>query len=120
MKLLLDEMLDAEIAVQLRRRGLDVLAVQEQPAMWGTIDRELLRTVAREQGSVLVIDNVDDFLSIYRLFAEDGIPHCGLLLASSRKLPRGKGMIGRWCPAFEAYVDRLAPDATFDNLCDWL
>lgn len=76
--------------------------------------------MARDQGRASVTDNVDDFLATYDQFTEEGVPHCGLLLASSRKLPRGKHMIGRWCRAIEAYIDRLSPDTTYDHLYDLL
>ena len=53
MKLLLDEMLPAAIAEQLRHRGHDVIAVSEHPELRGLPDPELLAHCGRELRAVL-------------------------------------------------------------------
>ena len=56
-RLLLDEILGADIAVQLRHQGHNVIAVVEDPALVGTPDEELL-ACADEEGRRLVTANV--------------------------------------------------------------
>lgn len=56
LKLLLDEMLDPEIAVQLRRRGYDVVAVAEREDLRGLLDPEVFE-VARREGRCLAMDS---------------------------------------------------------------
>ncbi|MDQ6773079.1 MAG: DUF5615 family PIN-like protein [Candidatus Dormibacteraeota bacterium] len=67
MKLLLDEMLDATIAEQLRHRGHDVEATQAQAGLEGKKDTKLLRA-ARELDRVVVTGNVRDFVRLHRQF----------------------------------------------------
>jgi len=74
--LLLDEMLDPQIAIQLRRRGHDVLAIQEDSTLQGRPDPEVLAR-ATELGRVLVTDNVADFSRLHRIVLQEGDHHAG-------------------------------------------
>ncbi len=86
MKLLLDEMLDPEIAVQLRQRGWDVEAVTGDPELEGRKDPDLLR-IASGQARILVADNVSDFTRLHRDFMAAGETHGGVLLAAPAQFP---------------------------------
>jgi Domain of unknown function (DUF5615) len=118
-KLLLDEMLDSEIAVQLRRRGWDVEAIQGDPALEGRTDADVLRG-AREAGRILVTENVRDFARQHRELIASGEVHCGLLFTSRRRLPRSKGSIGLWVDTIDRYLRSLPPDSSLENSCAWL
>ena len=120
MKLLLDEMLDREIAVQLRRRGHDVLAVQERPEWWGTSDEALLTEVAYRAVRVLVTDNLQDFLPLHAALMESGGHHAGLLLASPSRYPRAKATLGRWVAALDAYLSTLRGGSNLEDAYAWL
>lgn len=87
MKLLLDEMLAAVIAEQLRHRGHDVTAVQEQPALRGLDDASVLAAATAEQRAV-VTDNVGDFLGCHGRRVAAGQVHHGLLLLSNTGFSR--------------------------------
>lgn len=89
MKLLVDEMYSPAIAAELRRRGHDVLAVQELPGGPGMVDDALLHR-ARDDGRALLTENVADFLAVHAAFLEAGDRHCGLIFASNASFPRGR------------------------------
>jgi predicted nuclease of predicted toxin-antitoxin system len=61
-RLLLDEMSSPKIAVQLRRRGRDVIAVTEpeHEARYGGVDA-VVRERAQEDARAVVTENVADF-----------------------------------------------------------
>ncbi|MFN2592101.1 MAG: DUF5615 family PIN-like protein [Candidatus Dormibacteria bacterium] len=117
--LLLDEMLDPEIAVQLRRRGHDVEAVSEDNSLKRMPDADLLR-YARSVERILVTDNVGDFDEHHRQFLANGERHAGMILAPSRQFPRSKRTIGLWVDALDAYLMQGPTLATMTNCRDYL
>jgi predicted nuclease of predicted toxin-antitoxin system len=119
LKLLLDEMLDKEIAVQLRTRGRDVRAVQEDAALRGLDDISLLRAAA-EDGAVLVTDNVVDFLHLHGAFLDQAESHAGIILAAPAQFPRSKRTIGVWVRALDACLGQLESTASLHSRVHWL
>jgi hypothetical protein len=117
-RLLLDEMLDKEIAVQLRRRGHDVESVQEQPELWGKDDLDLLRHAASAT-QVIVTDNVPDFLRLNESFLAAGESHAGILLAASSSFPRSNRRVGLWVTTLDRFLASAA-DMSMVNNCIWL
>ncbi len=120
MKLLLDEMLDREIAVQLRQLGHDVVAVQERPEWWGTPDDVLLADVAYRAGRALVTDNLRDFLPLHAALLASGRHHAGLVLAPSSRYPRSKRALGRWVNALHALLSAQPRGRSLDDAYTWL
>lgn len=120
MKLLLDEMLDRQIAAQLRQRGHDVVAVQEHSQWWSTSDEVLLTQVAYQASRVLVTDNLRDFLPLHTALMDSDRHHAGLLLASPSKYPRAKRTLGRWVDALDAYLTTLPSGPNLDDTYAWL
>lgn len=120
MKLLLDEMLDRHIAVQLRQRGHDVIAVQERPELWGMPDENLLVDVACPEGRVLVTDNLRDFLRLHTAILDRGEHHTGLLLASPSKHPRAKRYRGSWVNELDAFLSALPAGPNLADSYHWL
>ena len=114
-KLLLDEMLDREIAVQLRASGWDVEAVQEVADLQGLDDSSLLRA-AHEASRALVTDNVIDFAPLHKRVLADAGHHSGLVFC---KLTRSKKMIGAWVHSLDALLTSLQPEGTLDDECRW-
>ncbi len=88
MKLLLDEMLSPRIAVELRQRGYDVIAVAESAHLRRLPDDDLFELAIREHRCV-VSRNIADFrrLAIATLHAAQ--THPGLILVSNRRFPDG-------------------------------
>ena len=118
MRLLLDEMLDAEIARQLTRRGWDVEAIQGNAALEGKIDREVLALAARA-GQIVVTDNVTDFSLLHRDWLAAGEHHRGILFAASGRFPRSKRTLGLWIEALECFLQEAGEGALADG-CQWL
>ena len=92
-RLLLDEMVSAKIAVQLREQGRDVQAVLERGELLGGPDEALLELAARE-GRVLVTKNIVDFVPLSQQWAATGRTHAGLVLISTRTFPEARDWIG--------------------------
>jgi Domain of unknown function (DUF5615) len=118
-KLLLDEMLDPEIGVQLRRRRWNVESIQrEHQELIGLADTFVLER-ATQLGRALVTDNVRHFLPLHNSYLAEQKTHAGLILAHPRSYPRSKKIIGVWVRGLEQVLDRLASAST-ENLCEWL
>ena len=95
MRLLLDEHLDPEIAVELRRRGHDALAVAADAALRGLGDRALF-DLASERAWVIVTSDARDFLRLFEERVSTREPSAGLLLVSTRRHPlRDRGGLVR-------------------------
>lgn len=118
MKLLLDEMYPPKIGEELRRRGHDVAAVAERPAMRGIDDEPLLIAAATEQ-RVLVTENVADFPDIVAALRTEGRDVC-VILVTLRTFPRtarGSGLLIR---ALDAYLEAHTADRTVAGGTHWL
>ena len=119
LKLLLDEMLDPEIGVQLRRAGWDVESIQAgHHELLGADDSAVLAAATR-LGRVLVTDNVRHFLPLHEARLADHTPHAGLLLAHPRAYPRSRRTIGLGVRGLAALLERHEGAST-ENLCAWL
>lgn len=119
MKLLLDEMLDREIAVQLRQRGHDAIAIQERPELWGEPDECLLGEVAFAEGRVIVTDNVRDFSRLHAVILDGGGHHAGILLAAANRYPRAKRYLGLWVRALDAFLSALPAGSDLADSYYW-
>ena len=89
MRLLLDEVISASVAVQLRERGHDVVAVQDAALahLRGIDDAVLLDHAVHERRAV-VTDNVPDLSRCHARRLEAGLTHFGLLLVTNETFPR--------------------------------
>ncbi len=112
MKLLLDEMLSAAIAEQLRRRGLDVTAVEESFTLRGLADTDLLDQ-AQQDGRTLVTYNREDFLALDRAYRGQGQDHRGLVILHPRRFPQGAGTTGALVTALRTVVSTGPPYPSF-------
>jgi predicted nuclease of predicted toxin-antitoxin system len=88
-RLLLDEMISATVAEQLRARGHDVVAVQDERLahLRGIEDRVLLAHAADERRGV-VTDNVPDFFRCHQARLDAGDTHYGLLFFTNDTFAR--------------------------------
>lgn len=106
LRLLLNEMWSADIARQLRRRGLDAVAATELPRRYrGIPDDEVFRR-AQVDGRTIVTDNVGDFSRLVADAAGRGETHCGVVFALrpafNRARPRIVGEMVRALTGFAA------------------
>jgi predicted nuclease of predicted toxin-antitoxin system len=85
-KLLLDEDVHLAIAVALRRRGYDVVHVQELDRK-GKSDPEQLK-YAVENGRCLMSFNVKDFVILHNEYVRNEQEHFGIIV--SKQLPIGE------------------------------
>lgn len=108
MRLLLDEMISATVAEQLRGRGHDVVAVQDHGLehLRG-IDDCVLLDHAAERRRAVVTDNVPDFFRCHRRRLERSRPHYGLLLFTNDTFPRHRHdlFVGHVLASLEGELD---------------
>ena len=116
MKLLLDEMISAVVAEQLRARDRDVEAVSERRELRGLTDRDVFEYAQTVQRS-LVTYNRDDFLELDRQCRGENRRHCGIVILNPRRFPQGPVSIG----PLVASLDRLIVSGPpYDSFIHWL
>jgi hypothetical protein len=112
-------MLDLEIAVQLVRRGWDVESIQREHRDLMGLDDHLVLEHAIELGRTLVTDNARHFVPLHIRRVADQRPHAGLVVASSKRYPRGKRTIRLWVNCLDGMLKSYG-DASSEDLCHWL
>jgi len=83
-KALLDEQLSPQIAVLLRRVGLDVEAVADRPDLVGRSDMVIFEVACREDRAVIT-NNIKDFRPLAAQWLAQGRVHGGLILLPSAR-----------------------------------
>jgi predicted nuclease of predicted toxin-antitoxin system len=120
LKLLLDAMFSPAIAEQLRRRGHDIVAAAEVPALRHLRDPDLFAAAQVEQRAV-VTNNVAHFLAIDALYRQQGRPRYGLILTSDRRFRRAQGGgIGPLVQALDVFLGAQPAEARAESLVHWL
>jgi predicted nuclease of predicted toxin-antitoxin system len=104
-KVLLDAMYSPEVAVRLRNRHHDAVAIVDRPDLVHVTDRELYAAMASE-GRVFITNNAVDYVPLLRAVVADGSDYPVILLTSDRLMPRNRPGIGRFLNALEdLFVD---------------
>ena len=112
-------MWSAEIARQLRRRRLDVVAATELPRRYRGVADEVVFRRAQADGRAIVTDNVGDFSRLVADAADRGVPHHGVVYALRPAFDRAQpGVVGEMVRALTALarsgdVEALAGSAVF-------
>jgi hypothetical protein len=124
-RLLLDELWSPTIAEQLRRRGFDVVAVQEphQFTRYGGIDDALVFERAQEDGRTIVTDNIGDFEVVLRSFEERHRElHHGVIYAVDPPFNRHRSdfVVGQMVLALEHFLRELPPGDEPFGRAHWL
>jgi predicted nuclease of predicted toxin-antitoxin system len=112
-RLLLDEMWTPTIALELRKRGFDVIAISE-PAHAGRyagISDDEVFARAQDDGRAIVTDNIADYEHSRRDQENHGRAHHGLLYALNPPFNRHRGerVIGQMVNALAHFLS--SPDA---------
>lgn len=116
MKLLLDEMLSARIAEQLRSRGHDLLAVDEHPELRGLADIEVFGHAHLEERAIVTY-NREDFLVLDQRYRSERQDHHGIVILHPKRFPQGAGTIGALVKSLEAFI---AGDSPYPSFVHWL
>jgi hypothetical protein len=117
-KLALDHHFSTAIAVQLRRRGHDVVAAVERG--WNEELDELLLAHCVEDHRALLTNDLDDFPRIAGEWALEGRRHHGLILASDAKMRRTAAHIGRYVRTLDALLAANPADDALADRIIWL
>ena len=118
-KLLLDEMLSADVAQRLRERGHDVEAVNGNPSYQALSDPEVME-VARAEGRAVVTSNLVDFRPLHHEAITPGGPgHFGMVFMASN-YRRTKADVGRIVKALEAKLAEFPGDNDLASGETWL
>jgi predicted nuclease of predicted toxin-antitoxin system len=116
LKLLLDEMVSAVIAAQLRAHGHDVEAVSERSVLRGMTDDELFE-YTQAAHRCLVTYNGDDFLELDRRRRSQHQTHEGVVILNPKRFPQGAASVG----ALVTSLDRLlAGGSPYESFIHWL
>lgn len=103
------------IAEQLRRRGVDAVAVKsDRHSLEGQDDREVLRAAAAE-GRVVVTNNVRDYAPLVEGFGLRGETHSGVLFTDDDTFPRGEDGVGLLVRSLEAFATGKSDDWLLDS-----
>ena len=111
MKLVLDEMWNAAIAVELRRRGHDVVAAQErEQAHYAGVPDDEVFAIAQEESRAVVTDNVPDYQKARLEWEATGREHHGVVYALNPPFNRHRGnaVIGQMVRALHAFLNSAA------------
>lgn len=119
MRLLLDEMLAATIAEQLRERGHDARAINRDPLAEGASDPEVL-ALACDERRALVTHNLVDFRPLHHAaIAPGGEGHFGMVFLPG-SYRRTKADVGRIIAALEAVLAECPSERDLANGETWL
>lgn len=119
MRLLLDGLYAPSIAEQLRERGHDAVAVQEEADLRGMTDRDLFAEAQRRKSAVLT-ENVADYMMLDAEYRGRQVAHWGLVLTSDRSFPRGKAAtVGALVKALDELLRKTESEARSSRVI-WL
>lgn len=124
MKVVLDEMWTPTIALELRKRGFDAIAINE-PAhagrYAGILDDDVFAR-AQEDGRAVVTDNIPDYEKARRDREARGAVHHGVIYALNPPFNRhhGDAVIGPMVRALEHFLSSLEAEAQPFNRVHYL
>lgn len=96
------------VAVALRDRGFDAIAVKERRELIGFSDHGLL-TFAIGDARAIVTENIKDFAALHQLLTSAGHRHAGLVFTHPRRFPRGaQNHVRVLSDALDTFMDRQA------------
>ena len=109
---------DPTIALLLRDRGRDVLALKDL-GLSGILDEEVI-AVAKKASRALVTEDVKDFAGIHRQILEAGGSHAGVMFAHPKRFPRAaRRYVGNLVSALDAFLAE-PPDGASGSFVWWL
>ena len=119
MRLLIDEHYPPSIAEQLRERGHDAVAVQEEADLRGMLDPDLFAE-AQRRSCALLTENAADYILLDAEYRSRHLAHWGLVFTSNRTFPRGKAAtVGALVKALDELM-RTADSGSPSSMVVWL
>lgn len=119
MKLLIDEHYSPSVAEQLRARGHDAVAVQEELDLRGMLDSDLFGE-AQRRNCALLTENAADYTLLDAEYRGRHLAHWGLVFTSNRTFPRGKAnTVGALVKALDELL-RQAESGGPSSMVIWL
>ena len=112
MKLLLEEMLSAGIAEQLRVRGHDVHAINEDTELRGLSDPEVFAR-SQQESRAIVTYNREDFLALDREYSSRRREHHGIVILHPRRFPQGEQSVGAIVRSLSSLIAAGVPYTSF-------
>jgi hypothetical protein len=117
---LLDAMYKPSIAVQLRRRGHDVVAAGAEATLAALADSDLFAS-AQAELQTIVTENIQDFLQLDQQYRSVGRGHYGIILTSDRRFSRGSARhIGELVRALDRFLAEQPAEPAAASLVHWL
>jgi hypothetical protein len=107
-KLLLDEMWTPTIAIELRERAFDVIAVNEpvHASRYAGVTDDMVFARAQDDGRTIVTDNVADYERARLDWESRGVAHHGVIYALNPPFNRHRGdsVIGDMVRALQQFL----------------
>lgn len=120
MKLVLDEMWNPAIAVELRKREHDVIAIKEsEHSRYSGIPDDEVFALAQEESRAVVTDNIPDYEQARMDWDATGRTHYGIVYALNPPFNRHRGsaVIGQIVRALDAFLNSEAAQVEpFNNV----
>jgi predicted nuclease of predicted toxin-antitoxin system len=118
-RLVLDEHFSPTIAIKLRERGYDAVAILETRELRAMSDQDLLHWALSER-RVVVTENVRDFMVLHHAFLNRGEQHAGILFTSPRAYSRRAAAVGHLIAALAAFIQSRPEAETLGGDIAWL
>lgn len=119
MRLLVDEMYPPRLADQLRRRGVDAVAISERTDWRSLADAEVF-ALAQEERRAIVTENISDFIGLATAAEQRRTRHHGLVLVDPIKFPRGRNSTLGSMVRLLAELATAVPEDAPHSLRHWL
>lgn len=119
MRLLLDEHLSPRIALELRKRGHDVVAVANREDLRGRTDQAITAVAVEEHRAIVTLD-VRDHMGILRDALRLGVAHPGLVLLAARAWGPSLESIGPLVLVLGRLLDDLPGDDALQGRATWI
>jgi predicted nuclease of predicted toxin-antitoxin system len=116
-RLLLDEMIPAAVARQLRGRGLDAVSVSERSDLRSLSDPDLGERAQTESRAIVTYDCAG-FLALAMRYQNASRTHQGVVLLNQRRFPQRSSPVGgTLAESIEALAHRTSATVSF---VEWL
>ena len=112
MRLLLDEMIPAVVARQLRSRGVDAVSVSERFDLRSLSDMDLFERAQTESRAIVTYDSAG-FLALAMQSQPESRTHHGVVLLNQRRFPQRSSSVGALVKSIEALARRASASVSF-------